>query len=73
MRCEQHLALQAILIGLRRSGTIDRRTVKNIAAALEETAAKARPSCANTADGLLQLAETISGGPARSCLIDVAA
>lgn len=73
MICEHHLALKAVLIGLRRSGSIDRHAVKMIIAALEETAAKARPSCPENADGLIQLAAALSEGPAKSCLVNVAA
>lgn len=73
MRCEQHLALEAILIGLRRAGAIDKRTVRTIVEALEETAAKARPHCPESADNLQQLADTLAEGPARSCLVKVAA
>jgi hypothetical protein len=71
--CEQHLALKAILIGLRRSGAIDRHAVKTIVATLQETAAKARPNCAESADGLLRLADALAEGPAKTCTIDIAA
>lgn len=73
MDCEQHLALKAILTGLRRSGAIDRHAIKTIVAALEETAAKARPNCAKSADGLLRLAGSLSEGPGKSCTMTIAA
>lgn len=73
VQCEQHLALKAILIGLRRSGTIDRHTVKTIVAALQETAMKARPNCPESADGLLRLADALAEGPAKTCMVEIAA
>ena len=73
MRCEQHLALEAILVGLRRAGAIDRRTVQTIAEVLHETAAKARPHCSESAEGLERLAAAIAEGPGRTCLVTVAA
>lgn len=73
MQCEQHLALSAILIGLRRTGAIDRRAVRSIVAALEETAVKARVNSPESADHLLELAGALAEGPGKSCLVEVAA
>lgn len=73
MKCEQHLALEAIIVGLRRSGVIDKRAVHTIAAALDEAAAEAQQHCLETADGLARLAVALKAGPARSCKVSVAA
>ena len=73
MKCESHLALEAILIGLRRSGAIDRRTVQCIAETLNEAAAKVEPHCDETAQGLRDLADALAKGPGRNCTVSVAA
>uniref|UniRef100_UPI0035CA2D98 hypothetical protein n=1 Tax=uncultured Sphingomonas sp. TaxID=158754 RepID=UPI0035CA2D98 len=73
MHQEQHLALSAILTGLRRAGAIDKHAVKCIVQAIEETAARAYPNCPDTADGLRKLAKALDEGPIRSCLVDVTA
>lgn len=73
MKCEQHLALEAVLVGLRRSGTIDRRTVELIVESLRDTAMKAEPYCSESAKGLTNLADALAKGPGRSCTISVAA
>lgn len=73
MYCEQHLALSAVLTGLRQAGAIDRHAIKCIVAALEETEAKSRPHCAESADSLKNLAQALKDGPGRSCTISVAA
>ncbi len=73
MHTEQHLALSAVLTGLRRAGAIDRHAVKCIVEAIGETAAAAQPSCPGTAEGLRKLARALEEGPVRSCRIDVAA
>lgn len=71
MRREEQLAVEAILIGLRRAGAIDRRAIQSIVSALEETALKTRSSSPATADVLLEFARGIHEGPGRTCLINV--
>jgi hypothetical protein len=73
MHCEQHLALTAILTGLRRSGALDKGAIRNVVRALREAAAQAQQACPETVGGLLQLAGMLEQGPLRSCIVEVAA
>lgn len=73
MLCEEHLALTAILTGLRRTGAIDKRAIQGVIEALQETAAKAQADCPDKARGLLSLAGALQEGPVRSCRVHVAA
>jgi hypothetical protein len=73
MHCEQHLALAAILTGLRRSGALDKGAIRSVVLALQETAAQARQECPETAGGLLHLADALEQGPMRSCIVEVTA
>lgn len=72
MQSEPHLALVAVLTALRRTGALDRQAIKAIVEALDETAAKARPHCAATAEELRGLAAALREGPVRSCSISIA-
>jgi hypothetical protein len=69
MECESDLALKAVLIGLRRSGAIDKRAVRAIVETLQESSSKVRGECPESADGLERLARVLADGPARSCTV----
>jgi hypothetical protein len=73
MHCEQHLALTAILTGLRRSGALDKGAIRSVVLALRETAVQAQRGCPEAAGGLLQLADALEQGPMRTCIVEVAA
>ena len=67
MDTEQHLALTAIICGLRRSGIIDKAAVRMIVETLRETASNVSACKPDAATGLNCLANSIAEGPLKSC------